>query len=93
MTGRMILIFTLGFLYLSPFTLAQRQAAPEKQGIYGIVRDADGEKMEGYLRLGPEELTVQSKDNQGKNVPVKYIRSIPLEKIGDEIPGAPFEPT
>ena len=89
----MILIFTLGFLYLSPFTLAQRQAAPEKQGIYGIVRDADGEKMEGYLRLGPDELTVRSKDNQEKNVPIKYIQSITLEKIGEEIPGAPFEPT
>jgi hypothetical protein len=83
----MILIFASVFLLLSPFTAAQSQAAPEKQGIYAIVRDADGEKVEGYLLVGPDERTVQSKDNQEKKVPIQYIQSISLEKSKDLVPG------
>jgi hypothetical protein len=87
LTGRKILIFALGFLLLSPFAPAKSQAAPAKQGIYAVVRDADGEKVEGNLRIGPDELTVQFKDNQGKKVPIRFIQSISLEESKDLVPG------
>ena len=85
--GRIFFIFGMGFLFLSSPALAQSPAAPEKQGIYAIIRDAGGETAEGYLRLGPDELTLQSKDRQEKTVPVKYIKSITLEMSKDWVPG------
>ncbi len=66
---------------------AQSPAPPaEGSGIYAIVKDSQGETVEGYLRLS-DEITVQSKDNQEKTVPAKYIKSITLEKINGEAPG------
>lgn len=44
--------------------------------------------MEGYLRPDANELTVLTKDNQEKSVPLKWIESIKLEKIKEGIPGA-----
>ena len=84
---RVMIIFTLGFLLFSSFALAQSQATPEKSGIYAVVKDAKGETVEGFLRLGSDELTVQTKENQEKTIPVKYIKSIALEKSPDPVPG------
>jgi hypothetical protein len=84
---RSIIIFTLGFLFFSSFALAQTQATPEKRGIYAVVKDVTGETAEGFLRLGSDELTVQTKENQEETVPVKYIKSITLEKTPDSVPG------
>ena len=79
---------TLIFLLTSTLTLAQTQVQQEKGSIYAIVKDVQGERMEGYLRLYPEEITVSSKDNEEKSVPLKYIESIKLEKIQGGVPGA-----
>ena len=84
---RAIIIFTLGFLLFPSFALAQTQATPEKPGIYAVVKDTKGETVEGFLRLGPDELTVQTQENQEKTIPVKYIKSIALEKTADPLPG------
>jgi hypothetical protein len=84
---RTIIIFTLGFLLFSSFALAQSQATPEKAGIYAVITDASGETVEGLLPLGPDELTVLTKGNQEKTVPVKFIKSITLEKAPDPVPG------
>ena len=46
-----------------------------------------GETVEGLLPLGSDELTVLTKENQEKTVPVKYIKSITLEKTPDPVPG------
>ena len=59
----------------------------EKGGIYAVVKDVQGETLEGYLRLPHEEVAVLSADNEEKSVPAKYIRSITLEKIKGEAPG------
>ncbi|HVN08677.1 MAG TPA: hypothetical protein VMV61_06880, partial [Patescibacteria group bacterium] len=48
---------------------------------------AKGETIEGFLHLGSDELTVQTKENQEKTIPVKYIKSIALEKTPDPVPG------
>jgi hypothetical protein len=59
----------------------------EGQGIYAVVKDAQGEKWEGFLRFDTDEIAVRSQDNEEKKVPVKYLRSITLEKIRSEFPG------
>ena len=77
----------MAFFLLSSVALAQGPAPEEKKGIYAIVKDGQGETVEGYLRLSTDELAVRSKENQEKTVPVKYIKSITLEKTKDEAPG------
>jgi hypothetical protein len=84
---RVMIIFTLGLLLLPSTALARSRADPEKPGIYAVVKDAKGETVEGFLRLGSDELTVQTKENQVKTIPVKYIKSITLEKAPDPVPG------
>jgi len=72
------------------YSAAQDKAVPpvpEGPGIYAVVRDAQGEKLEGFLRFETEEITVRSQDNQEKKVPVKFIKSITLEKTKNEFPG------
>jgi hypothetical protein len=67
--------------------LAQIKDKQDKDGIYVVVEDTKGEKLEGYLRLSPEELLVSTKDNQEKSVPLKNIEFIKLEKITGGVPG------
>lgn len=67
--------------------LTQPQDKQEKDGIYVVVKDVQGEKLEGYLRFSPEELLVSTKDNQEKSVPLKNIEFIKLEKITGRVPG------
>ena len=63
------------------------QALEEKKGIYAIVKDGQGDAVEGFLRFSSDELVVQSRDNREKSIPVKYIKSITLEKTKGEVPG------
>ena len=84
---RFINVIALSLLLLSSAAWAQRQEAPEKGGIYAIVKDADGGTVEGYLRLDSDQLTVRTKENQEKIIPAKYVKSITLEKNPDPIPG------
>ena len=84
---RGILISTLGLLFLFSTAMAQSQTSQEKEGIYAVVKDVRGEAVEGFLRSSSDELTVQTKENQEKTIPVKYIKSITLEKTPDLIPG------
>jgi len=82
------LFLTLIFFLTLTIPLLQAQASQEKEIIYMIVRDINGEKVEGYLRLYPEDLTVSTKDQQEKSIPLKLIESIKLEKVKEGIPGA-----
>jgi len=76
-------------LLLAPtILLAQTQFLQEKEGIYAIVKDVQGERLEGYLRIYPNEITVSTKDDQEKTIPLKLIESIKVEKIQGGIPGA-----
>ena len=81
------------FVLLSAVAVAQTQAQQEKESIYVIVKDADGEKVEGYLRLYPEEITVATKDNREKSIPLKNVESIKQGKIQGSIPGAELPAT
>jgi hypothetical protein len=74
-------------LFAPLVTLAQPQGNQEKDGIYAVVEDVQGEKLEGYLRFSPEELLVSTNDNQEKLVPLNKIEFIKLEKITGGVPG------
>jgi hypothetical protein len=81
--------FWILLFVLAPATVwAQAQFLEEKENIYAIVRDMKGERLEGYLRLYPGEITASTKDNQEKSIPLKIIESIKVEKIQGGIPGA-----
>jgi len=81
--------FLVLLLLLTPTILfAQTQFFQEKESIYVIVRDMKGERLEGYLRLYPNEITVSTKEDQEKSIPLKIIESIKVEKIQGGIPGA-----
>jgi len=80
--------FLILMLILVPgVALAQPQVNQEIEGIYVLVKDVQGEKLEGYLRFSPEELLVSTKDNQEKSLPLKNIEFIKLEKITGGVPG------
>ncbi len=82
-------IFLLVLFLLAPATvLAQSQPLQQKESLQAIVKDMKGEKLEGYLQLYPDEITVSTKDGQEKSIPLKIIESIKVEKIQGGIPGA-----
>jgi hypothetical protein len=82
-------IFLVLIFLLTPTILsAQAPFLQEKERIYAIVKDAKGERLEGYLRLYPNEISVSTKDDQEKSIPLKIIESIKVEKIQGGIPGA-----
>jgi len=84
---RFIILIVL--LLLAPtLLLAQTQLLQEKESIHAIVNDVKGERLEGYLRFYPNEITVSTKDNKEKIIPLKLIESIKVEKIQGGIPGA-----
>lgn len=87
MRVRFFLLF-VPLLVVATAAWADSQNSQEQDGIPVIVRDRQGEQVEGYLRLDPKEITVSTKDNQEKSVPVKWIESIKVEKIQSSIPGA-----
>jgi hypothetical protein len=80
--------FFILILTFVPFVaLAQTKDKPDKDSIYVVVENVQGEKLEGYLRFSPEELLLSTRDNQEKSVPLKNIEFIKLEKITGGIPG------
>ena len=81
------LFLILMLIFVPSIVLAQHQDKQDKEDIYVVVEDAQGKKLEGYLRFSPEELLVSTKDNQEKSVPLKNIEFIKLEKITGRVPG------
>ena len=71
----------LMFFLSCSLALGQTDEQNEQPNIFAIVKDEQGDTLEGYLRSQPEEVTVSSKDSQEKTIPSKYIKSITLEKI------------
>ncbi len=86
--GPKFLFLTLVFLLIPAIALAQTQVPDGKETIYAVIKDAQGERIEGYLHLHPEELAVSTKDDQEKSIPLKIIQSIKLERVYGGIPGA-----
>ncbi len=81
------LCLMLILLFAPSVALAQARDYQGKEGVFVVVKDIQGEKLEGYLRFSSEELLVSTKDNQEKSVPLKNIEFIKLEKITGGVPG------
>jgi hypothetical protein len=79
--------FIILFSCLFIWTPVQGKSSPtpveEGKEIYAVVKDSQGDTVEGYLRLPAEGIVVRSQDNQKKTVPVKQLKSITLEKQKD----------
>ena len=73
-------LLVLIFLLTPAILLAESPLLPEKENIYVIVKDMQGNTLEGYLQLYPEEVTVSTEDNKEKSIPMSIIESIKVEK-------------
>jgi len=82
------IVFTLTLLlFLTPtLTQAQLQPPQEEKTILAIIKDGLGETVEGSLRIYPNTVTVVTKDNREKSIPLDLIESIKLEKVEGKIP-------
>lgn len=87
MRSRLIFL-VLVFLFTPTIMFAQSQLLQDKENIYVVVKDIQGDRLEGYLRVYPNEITVSTKDHEEKSIPLKIVDSIKLEKIQGAIPGA-----
>ena len=75
-----LIFLVLVFLLTPAIILAQSPLLPEKKHIYVIVKDMQGNTLDGYLLLYPEEVTVSTEDNKEKSIPMSIIESIQVEK-------------
>jgi hypothetical protein len=82
-----LIFLVLVFLLSTAIIMAQSQLLQKKEDIYVIVTDMQGNRLEGYLQLYPNEITVSTKDNKEKSIPLEMIDSIKVEKIQGPIPG------
>ncbi len=81
--------FLVSLFLLTPgIVSAQSLLLQEKEDIYAIVKDIQGNRSEGYLQLYPKEITVSTEDNKEKSIPIRMIESIKLEKSSKGLPGA-----
>ncbi len=81
-------IFLVLVLLTPAIILAQSPLLQEKENIYVIIKDIQGNRLEGYLRLYPNEITVSTEDKKEKSIPMEMIESIRVEKIQGAIPDA-----
>jgi hypothetical protein len=87
---RIIFFLCIFSLFIFSYSQAQDQSAQvtkDQKRIYAVVKDGRGEMVEGFLSLNSDEVNVRSKDNEEKSIPVKYIKSITLEKVQEVFPG------
>jgi hypothetical protein len=84
--GRKLLFLALMILLATSMALAQAPEEKEKPDLLALIRDGQGETLEGILRFQTEEITVSTQDNQEKKIPSKYLKSIILEKVKKETP-------
>ncbi len=85
---KFIFLVLLSLLTTPAILLAQPTVLQENENIYAIVKDIQGNRLEGYLQLYPKEVTVSTQDNKEKSIPLKMIESIKLEKVKEGLPGA-----
>jgi len=80
MTRIKSILLVLVFLLTPSILLADSSLLPEKENIYVIVKDLQGNTLEGYLLLEPQEVIVSTEDNDEKSIPMNIIESIKVEK-------------
>ena len=83
-----LMFLVLVFLLTPSVILAQSLLPLERENIYVMLEDIQGNRSEGYLQLYPQEVTISTKDNIEKSIPLSIIESIKVEKIQEGLPGA-----
>jgi hypothetical protein len=79
-------IFLVLVIFVTPaISLAQSPLLLEKESVYVVVKDMQGQSLEGYLLL-PKELTVSTEDNKERTIPMSIIESIKVEKKQGGLP-------
>ena len=86
MTRIKSILLVLIFLLTPSILLADSSLLPEKENIYVIVKDLQGNTLEGYLLLEPQEVIVSTEDNDEKSIPMNIIESIKVEKKQGGLP-------
>jgi len=86
MTRIKSILLVLVFLLTPSILLADSSLLPEKENIYVIVKDLQGNTLEGYLLLEPQEVIVSTEDNDEKSIPMNIIESIKVEKKQGGLP-------
>jgi hypothetical protein len=84
----MFIFLVLVFFLIPAIILAQSPLLQGKEDIYVIVKDIQGNRLEGYLQLHPQEVTVSVENSKEKSIPLSLIESIKVEKIQEGFPGA-----
>jgi len=79
------ILLVLVHLLTPAILLAQSPLLQEKEGIYVVVKDMQGQSLEGYLLL-PPEITVTTEDKKEKTIPMSIIESIKVEKKQGGLP-------
>jgi hypothetical protein len=87
MMRSVIFILTLLLLLTPTLTQAQLRATEEKKSILGIAKDGLGKEVEGYVHIFQDNVTVVTKENREKSIPLDLIESITLEKVEGKFPG------
>ena len=80
------ILLLLIFLLTPAILLAESALLPDNEHIYVIVKDMQGNTLDGYLLLYPEEVTVSTEDNKEKSIPMSIIESIQVEKKQGGLP-------
>jgi hypothetical protein len=80
------IFLVLVFLLTPAMVLAESSLLTEKENIYVMVKDMQGDTLEGYLLLYPQEVTVSTKEYKEKSIPMSIIESIKVEKLQAGLP-------
>jgi len=75
------IFLVLIFLLTPAMVMAESSLLPEKEDIYVMVKDMQGDTLEGYLHLYPQEVTVSTREYKEKSIPMSIIESIRVEKL------------
>jgi hypothetical protein len=79
------IFLVLSLLPTPAISQAQSPLLLEKESVYVVVKDMQGQSLEGYLLL-PKEVTVSTEDNKEKTIPMSIIESIKVEKKQGGLP-------
>jgi hypothetical protein len=77
-------LFLLALISLLPHSLAMAQTEEQEKAPSILLQDIQRERSEGYFLLPPGEVMVSAKDDKEMTGPLKYLKSLTVDKIKEE---------
>jgi hypothetical protein len=77
-------LFLLALISSLSHSLAVAQAEEQEKTPSILLQNIQGETSEGYFLLPPGEVMVSAKDDKEMTGPLKYLKSLTLDKIKEE---------